>query len=227
MKLLIVEDNRSQASLLCRAFAERGHVVDACDSGEFACQQAQRGAYDVVLLDWNLPGLDGVTVCRELRRVGNNASVLMVSVRSEVADKVTALEAGADDYVVKPVDMHELIARVHAVARRRVANGPAELCSGTMVLSERERSVRVNGVAVELTHREFTLLAFLMRRTGETVSRSDIISHVWSAMGDLGSNVIDVYVRRLRGKLGAAGHRLKTVRGIGYRLDAGDSSEEN
>ncbi|HVJ19513.1 MAG TPA: response regulator transcription factor [Polyangiaceae bacterium] len=227
MKLLIVEDNRSQASLLCRAFVERGHVVDACHSGEHACQQAQRGAYDVVLLDWNLPGLDGVTVCRELRRVGNNASVLMVSVRSDVADKVTALEAGADDYVVKPVDMHELIARVQAVARRRVAGGPAELRSGAMVLSERERSVRINGAVVELTHREFTLLAFLMRRAGETVSRSDIISHVWSAMGDLGSNVIDVYVRRLRGKLGVAGHRLKTVRGIGYRLDAADVNEEN
>jgi DNA-binding response OmpR family regulator len=159
MKLLIVEDNRSQASLLCRAFTERGHVVDACDSGEFACQRAQRGAYDVVLLDWNLPGLDGVTVCRELRRVGNTASVLMVSVRSDVADKV--------------------------------------------------------------------LLAFLMRRAGETVSRSDIISHVWSALGDLGSNVIDVYVRRLRGKLGPAGRCLKTVRGIGYRLDADDLNEEN
>jgi DNA-binding response OmpR family regulator len=227
MKLLIVEDNRSQASLLCRAFVERGHVVDACHSGEHACQQAQRGAYDVVLLDWNLPGLDGVTVCRELRRSGNNASVLMVSVRSDVADKVTALEAGADDYVVKPVDMHELIARVHAVARRRVASQPAELRSGAMVLSERERSARVNGAVVELTHREFTLLAFLMRRAGETASRSEIISHVWSAMGDLGSNVIDVYVRRLRGKLGAAGHRLKTVRGIGYRLDSDDGNEEN
>jgi len=227
MKLLIVEDNRSQASLLCRAFVERGHVVDACHSGEHACQQALRGLYDVVLLDWNLPGLDGVTVCRELRRIGSNASVLMVSVRSDVADKVTALEAGADDYLVKPVDMHELVARVHAVARRRVANQPTELRSGTMVLSERERAVRMNGIAVELTQREFTLLAFLMRKAGETVSRSEIISHVWSALGDLGSNVIDVYVRRLRGKLGVAGHRLKTVRGIGYRLDLEDTSREN
>src|SRR5262245_29869209 len=102
MKLLVVEDNHAQANLLGRAFAERGHAVETCPNGEHACEQLQRDAYDVVLLDWNLPGLDGVSVCREIRKCGSDASVVMVSVRSDVKDKVMALEAGADDYLVKP-----------------------------------------------------------------------------------------------------------------------------
>jgi two-component system OmpR family response regulator len=223
MKLLVVEDNHSQASLLGRAFSERGHAVDTCPNGEHAFQQLRTDAYDVVLLDWNLPGLDGVSVCRELRKAGNDTSVVMVSVRSDVKDKVMALEAGADDYLVKPVDLHELIARVQAVARRRVGGRAAVIRAGGITLSERERSVSVLDQPVELTQREFALLAYLMHRMNETVSRDEIVANVWTSMVGLGSNVIDVYVRRLRGKLGAAGAQLRTVRGIGYRFEPDES----
>lgn len=226
MKLLVVEDNHSQASLLGRAFSERGHAVDTCPNGEHACQQLRKDAYDVVLLDWNLPGLDGVTVCREIRKAGNDTSVVMVSVRSDVKDKVLALEAGADDYLVKPVDLHELIARVNAVARRRVGGRAAVLRAGGITLSERDRTVLVNDQPVELTQREFSLLAYLMHHTNKTVSRDEIVQNVWTSMDALGSNVIDVYVRRLRGKLEAAGSQLRTVRGVGYRFEPNESTAQ-
>ncbi len=205
---------------MARVFAERGHVVDACHSGEHAIEQLKHRDYDVMLLDWNLPGMDGLTLCREMRRAGNQSAVVMISVRSTVFDKVVALDTGADDYVVKPVDMQELVARVQAVARRR-GIAPMVLRAGALVVNEHDRSVRIGEADVSLTQREFLLLCYLMRRAGETVPRGDIVSHVWSRMGNLDSNVVDVYVRRLRTKLRRAGEILLTVRGVGYRLETG------
>jgi DNA-binding response OmpR family regulator len=223
VKLLVVDDNRAQAGLMARVFSERGHVVDSCHTGEHAIEQLKQRDYDVMLLDWNLPGMDGLTLCREVRRTGNQSAVVMISVRSNVFDKVVALDTGADDYVVKPVDMQELVARVHAVARRRGV-APLVLRAGSLVVNEYDRSVRIGELGVNLTQREFVLLCYLMRRSGEVVPRGDIISHVWSRMGNLGSNVVDVYMRRLRTKLRRAGDILKTVRGVGYRLETGQQA---
>ncbi len=206
MKLLVVEDNHSQASLLGRAFSERGHAVNTRPNGEHACQQLRRDAYDVVLSIEPARARRRVTVCREIRKAGNDTSVVMVSVRSDVKDKVLALEAGADDSPGQAGGSPRAHRARHAVARRRVGGRAAVLRAGGITLSERERSVLVQEQAVELTQREFALLAYLMHRTkrGRCPARRSSRT-CGRALDGLGSNVIDVYVRRPRGKLGAAG----------------------
>jgi two-component system OmpR family response regulator len=217
LKLLVAEDNMAQAGLFSRALTDAGCVVDVAHTGEQALELAESNPYQVVLLDWNLSCQDGISVCKKLRALGSDAFIVMVSVRSEVWEKVLALDAGADEYLVKPVDLRELVARVRAFGRRRSGERPAVRALGGIHLDERELSVVVDGTPVELTHREFRLLSYLIRRAGETVSRSDIMADVWSN-GALASNVVDVYVRRLRAKLGGAGGQLQTIRGVGYRF---------
>ena len=217
MKILIVEDDRKLSGFLQRAFTEEGYVADGCRSGADAAAQALAIDYDLVVLDWMLPGQDGLSVCRELRRRGVGSPILMLSARAEVAEKVAALDAGADDYVTKPFHLDELMARARALLRRG-ALAQEILHVGPITLDLRQRQVQVEGSRIELTAREFALLELLARNAGRLVTRAEILAQVWQANFDPESNVIDVHVSKVRDKLGAAATLLSTVRGRGYRL---------
>jgi DNA-binding response OmpR family regulator len=218
MKVLIIEDDRKLASFLSRAFSEEGYVVDTCRTGAEALQQSRVIPYDLLVLDWMLPEGDGLSVCRELRRLGNTVPVLMLTARGEVGEKVTALDAGADDYVTKPFHLDEIMARARSLQRRASSSFEGSLRAGPIVLDMRLRHAHVDGARIDLTTREFALLALLVQKAGRVVTRSEIFEQVWESRFDPGSNVIDVHVRNLRDKLGAAATWLETVRGQGYCL---------
>lgn len=218
MKVLIVEDDRKLLSFLCRAFEEEGYTVDVCRTGGEALRQATSIQYDLIVLDWMLPEQDGLSVCREVRRIGNAVPILVLTARSEVGEKVTALDSGADDYVTKPFQLDELMARARALTRRSTGAQDGMVRAGPVVLDLKERRAHVSGVKIELTTREFALLWLLARRAGRVVTRSEILAHVWDMRTDPGSNVIDVHVRNIREKLGTAANYLETVRGQGYRF---------
>jgi DNA-binding response OmpR family regulator len=222
MKVLIVEDDRKLLGFLSRAFSEEGYVVDVCRTGAEALHQATSIKYELIVLDWMLPEQDGLSVCRELRRIGSAVPVLMLTARSEVGEKVTALDGGADDYVTKPFHLDELMARSRALTRRSTGANDGVIRAGPMVLDQRERKAHINGVRVEVTAREFALLALLARNAGRVVTRSEILAHVWDMRSDPGSNVIDVHIRNIRDKLGEAAAWLETVRGQGYRFSLGE-----
>lgn len=216
MKLLVVEDDRKLARFLCRAFNEEGYQVDLCRTGAEAIRQASEISYDMLVLDWMLPEGDGLSVCRELRRQGSRLPIIMLTARGEVGEKVLALDAGADDYLTKPFHLNEMLARVRSLLRR--TSGPSEgvLRSGPISMELHKRVVYVDNVRVDLTSREFSLLALLVRRSGKVVTRSEILAQVWEMQHDPGSNVIDVHIRNLREKLGASARYIETIRGQGY-----------
>lgn len=217
MKLLVVEDDRKLAVFLSKALTEEGYEVDACRSGKDALLKAAQGDYALLVLDWMIPDLDGLAVCRELRRAGNAVSILMLSARAEVGERVQALDAGADDYLTKPFHLDELLARVRAGVRRG-ASERRTLKVGILAIDLVDRVARVGPRRLELTPREFALLSLLARNAGRAVTRAEILQEVWQLSRDPGSNVIEVNVRNLREKLGAAAPPLETVRGAGYRL---------
>ena len=217
MKLLVVEDDRKLVRFLSKALAEEGYAVDACRGGREALEHVARNTYALVVLDWMLPELDGIGVCREIRRSGNAVPVLMVSARADVAERVVALDAGADDYLTKPFHLDELLARVRAAIRRgRVEE--RSLRVGGLSLDVVERIVLLDGKHVDLTPKEYQLLLLLARNAGRVVTRAEILAHVWRLTRDPGSNLVDVNIKNLREKLGASAPSLETVRGSGYRL---------
>jgi two-component system OmpR family response regulator len=191
-------------------------------SGDAALFQARVYDYDAVVLDVMLPGPDGVEVCRALRDRGRWSPVLMLTARDGVRDRIRGLDAGADDYLVKPFDFGELVARIRALLRRGAPERPAILVAGELELDPAARRVRQAGRQVELTAREFAVLEYLMRRAGEVVSRADLLEHVWDQHYEGSTNVVDVYVGYLRRKLGEPPdpQLLRTVRGAGYVLQA-------
>lgn len=217
MKVLVVEDDKKLARFLAQALTEEGYVVDACCRGRDALEQAKHITYALVVLDWMLPDLDGVTVCRELRSSANKVPILMLTARGEVGERVTGLDAGADDYMTKPFELEELLARVRAAIRRGQSE-PQTIRVGTLSLDSIEHIVHVAGSRVDLTPREYSLLALLAKNAGRVVARSEILSQVWETVRDPGSNVIEVNVKNLREKLGAVGPAIETVRGVGYRM---------
>lgn len=219
MKLLLVEDEERVARVLARGLAEEGHQVDVCATGLAAREQATTVGYDVVLLDWSLPDLDGISVLRDWRKRGLRTPVLLLTARGSTGEKVTGLRAGADDYLVKPFDFDELLARLEALHRRGGASDASAL--GPVTLDARRRALIVGARAETLTAREYGLVAELARHAGEVLSRSRLIETVWGQEFEGNSNVVDVYVGYLRTKLdrlGAAGVRIESVRGVGYRL---------
>ena len=220
MKLLVVEDNPKVASFLVRALSEEGHVVDQLSDGRSALEQLEHVPYDAILLDWMLPGLDGLSVCRAARDRGVRTPILILTARGEVGEKILGLDAGADDYLPKPFDLGELLARVRALGRRAAA---PTLRLGTLVLDPVSRQVTVAGRAIELTTRELALLAYLMQHAGRAVSRSELLQKVWSTSFDRASNVVEVHVKNLREKLGDQEGLIQTVRGVGYRAVAPSS----
>jgi two-component system OmpR family response regulator len=206
MKVLVVEDSKRLGSFLKRALEEEGYVADIAVDGTTALAQAENIPYDVIVLDWMLPDIDGVRVCRELRARGVPIPIIMLTARGEVAERITGLDAGADDYIVKPFDLGEFLARVRARARREI--GGNAMVIGPLMIDRAERRAVLAGEVLSLTPREFSLLAHLARNAGRVVPRTELLSKVWETMFDPGSNV----------KLGSHATMIETVRGTGYRL---------
>jgi DNA-binding response OmpR family regulator len=226
MRLLVVEDAEKLARTLKRGLEKEGYAVDTLGDGRLAQARLRSRAdeYDLVLLDVMLPGVDGFTICRDLRERGLTVPVLMLTARDTTDDKVTGLDSGADDYLVKPFAFEELLARVRTLLRRPRGALPAALMAGDLVLDPVSRSARRGTTDLELTTKEFALLEFLMRHPGEVLSRERILDHVWDDEYDASSNVIDVHLKNLRRKVdGTDGPSLfRTVRGVGYCLRAPD-----
>jgi DNA-binding response OmpR family regulator len=217
VKILVVEDNERMSRFLVRALSEEGYVVDAVSDGATALAQLKTIPYDLVVLDWMLPEFDGLSVLRALRAGNLKLPVLMLTARSGVPERIAGLDAGADDYLTKPFDLSELLARVRAL-RRRADGVERVLRVKPLVLDLVQRTAAVDGRMLDLTPREFVLLAHLASSAGRAVSRSEILSKVWNMSFDPGSNVVDVHVRKLREKLGTSADLIETVRGVGYRL---------
>jgi len=220
MRLLVVEDDVKLARALERGLQREGYAIDVADTGDHALTQATANDYDAVVLDVMLPGRDGFDVCREMRRAERWAPVLMLTARDQVSDRIRGLDAGADDYLVKPFDFGELLARLRALIRRGPSERPPVLEVGELRIDPAARIVTRAGKQIELTVREFALLHFLAQRAGEVVSREQLLEHVWD--NDEGStNVVDVYVGYLRNKLERPfrGKIFRTVRGIGFMLE--------
>lgn len=225
MKILVVEDHKKLASFLLRALTEEGHVVDLVTDGETALKQASSIAYDIVVLDWMLPEIDGLNVCRMLRARGVQTPILMLTARADVSERVMGLDAGADDYVPKPFDLGEFLARVRAL-HRRSAGTSTVLRVGPLVIDRQERRATVDGRALTLTPREFALLAYLASETHRVVPRTELMSKLWDMRFDPGSNVLEVHVKNLRDKLAEHASLIKTVRGVGYRMSITDEASE-
>jgi len=219
MKILVVEDNKKLASFLLRALVEEGYVVDVVSSGAVAVEQVQSIAYDLVILDWMLPEMDGLSVCRTVRARGNQVAILMLTARAEVPERIAALDAGADDYVPKPFDLGELLARVRVRARRN-GGGDQVVRVGALLVDRTDRRAMVDGKRLDLTPREFALVVYLAREAGRVVPRTELLSKVWETAFDPSSNVVEVHVKNLRDKLGARAAMIETVRGVGYRMVA-------
>jgi len=227
VRLLIVEDDRDLRKFLSNAFREEGYEVDDVDSGDRAVERGLAGTYHCIVLDVMIPGRDGFAVVDELRARKVATPVLMLTARDDLDSRVRGLEKGADDYLVKPFDLTELLARVHALIRRaEMRHQDVTLNAGPIALDPLKRRVTCSGRVVDLSPREFTLLEFLMRNADRTVSRSRIAEAVWNYKFDPETNVVDVYVKYLRKKLNLDGVNvaIRTVRGVGYRLDTGSDT---
>jgi two-component system copper resistance phosphate regulon response regulator CusR len=221
MRILLVEDEPSAARFIAKGLREATYAVDVAADGTSAAIQCQQNDYDAVVLDVMLPGRDGLSVCRELRASGSDVPVLMLTARDAIEARVQGLDAGADDYLTKPFDFRELLARVRALTRRdRRPLAPARIDVGDISIDVPARRVYRRGEEVSLTSREYALLEFLARRAGEVVGRAEIAEHVWDEHYDPFSNVVDVYIQRLRRKLDEPGvpSAIRTRRGQGYQL---------
>ena len=222
MRILLVEDERKVASFIARALRENTYAVDMAESGEKALELGTDVTYDAILLDVRLPGMSGIEVCRELRQRGIEAPVLMLTARGLVEQKVEGLDAGADDYLTKPFVLTELLARVRALVRRGFHTGNARLRYGDLELDRHRRRANRGKEMIPLTSKEFSLLELLLLRAPELVTRSEIVEHVWDCHFDSETNLVEVYVNRLRQKIDRdrAAKLIHTIRGVGYRLGA-------
>jgi two-component system, OmpR family, response regulator MprA len=225
MRVLVVEDEPLIAEVVARALAREGLTADVVGDGDAALRAvgaAPRGCppYDLVVLDLLLPGRGGLEVCREIRRTDGRTPIIMLTARDALEDKVLGLDSGADDYVTKPFELEELLARIRSLLRRARPAVPSRLEAAGLVLDGSARDVHFSGRPVPLTDTEFRLLEHLMRRAGAVCRRQELLEQVWGYQFDPGSNVVDVFIRRLRHKLDAAGcpPRIDTVRGTGYRF---------
>jgi len=218
MKILLVEDERQVASFVTRALRENSYTVDLAETGEKAIELATRTPYDSILLDVRLPGVSGLEVCRELREAHIDTPILMLTARSLVEQRVEGLDAGADDYLTKPFAVAELLARVRALVRRRLNDGGRLFRYADIEIDRHQRRVTRAGRSIPLTAKEFALLEFLMGRAPDVVPRSEIIERVWDVHFDTETNLVEVYINRLRQKLGVEGESkvIHTVHGIGY-----------
>ncbi len=222
MKILLAEDDLRLARAVRRVFEEEKHEVEISGDGKAALTSARGGAYDVMILDVMLPEMDGFDVCRALRSSGVQTPVLMLTARTDVQDRVKGLDSGADDYMVKPFAVAELLARVRALGRRgqQSTNGRDQMKAGDLLLDVSRHSAIRGDREIELTVKEFQLLELLLRHQGQVLSRSQILDHVWQYDRDFASNVVDIYIHYLRNKVdkGFKAQLIHTIRGVGYML---------
>jgi two-component system copper resistance phosphate regulon response regulator CusR len=222
MRVLLVEDDDRLASSVASQLRQAGFAVDIVARGEDALRESAISPYDAIVLDLQLPDMDGVEICRRLRERGTPVRIIMATARDGVADRIAGLDTGADDYLVKPYSVRELIARLRALLRRPEAALPTVYRVADLELDTPTRVARRGGRIIDLTTKEFVVLEYLMRNAGRVLTREQISEHAWDANYDPFSNVIDVYVARLRRKVDAPGEPalIDTVRGAGYRLAA-------
>jgi len=216
VRILVVEDESKLADLLARGLREEGHAADVATEGEQALWMAQAAPFDAIVLDVMLPGIDGFEVCRRLRASDVWAPVLMLTARDAVEDRVAGLDAGADDYLMKPFAFDELLARLRALTRRAPAERPTTVEVADLRLDPAAHRAWCAGVELDLSAKEFALLELFMRNPGVVLSRDQLLDGAWDMSFERRSNIIDVYVRYLRGKIGR--DSIDTVRGRGYRL---------
>jgi DNA-binding response OmpR family regulator len=222
MKILIIEDDQKIASFVQKGLKEQGYVVETCHDGDAGYDRAVGESFDVILLDIMLPGRDGLSILRALREQKNTVPVILLTARSGLGERVEGLNLGADDYLPKPFYMEELIARIIAVSRRASGEQLSIIRQGDLSINLITREVKRADQPLELTSREFNLLELLMRSPGRVYSRTQLLEHVWGYDFDPQTNVVDVYIRRVRGKIGTSTEpsRIETVRGVGYRFRA-------
>lgn len=224
MHILVVEDEERLAALVRRVLVEERHAVDVAHDGDTGLDLADSDTYDLVILDVMLPGMDGFEVCRQMREDGVETPVLMLTARGAIEDRVAGLNVGADDYLVKPFALEELLARVNALLRRRKGSleTSTELRAKDLTLDLVRHEVRRGNRIIELTAKEFALLEYLMRHPGQVLTRTQITDHVWRYDIDALSNVVDTYIHYVRDKVdrGHSTPLIKTVRGVGYKIDA-------
>jgi two-component system, OmpR family, response regulator len=218
VRVLIVEDEPSLSKQLAAALAQAGYAVDCAADGERADFLGQTEHYDAILLDLGLPEIDGLTVLRRWRESGLAAPVLVLTARGSWHEKVQGIDGGADDYVAKPFRMEEVLARLRALIRRASGQLQPELRCGAIALDPRGARVTLHGAPVKLTSHEFRVLSYLMHHRGRVVSQGELMDHIYAHSAERDSNTVEVFIARLRRKLGAS--TIETVRGLGYRIDA-------
>jgi DNA-binding response OmpR family regulator len=227
MRVLLIEDDRKAAKLLSKGLNEEGFVVDVAATGEAGEEQAFVNEYDVIVLDWLLPGKDGLAVCQALRARDVTTPILMLTARHSLADRVSGLSTGADDYLTKPFAFAELLARICALLRRARVARPPVLRVTDLTLDPANRRVTRGGVKIGLTSKEYTILEVLMQNAGETVSRTRLVERVWDEASEVLDNLVDVHVSHLRKKIDRepGSSLIQTIRGFGYRLGIPESAD--
>jgi two-component system, OmpR family, response regulator len=218
LRLLVVEDDKDLNRQIVSALEQAGYAVDRAFDGEDGGYLGETEPYDAIVLDLGLPMVDGVTVLQQWRRAGKTMPVLILTARDRWSDKVAAFDAGADDYVVKPFHVEELLARMRALLRRAAGHATSEIACGPVRVDTRASRVLVDGQPIKLTSHEYRLLAYLMHHQGRVVSRGELVEHLYDQDFDRDSNTIEVFVGRLRKKLGV--EVIQTIRGLGYVLAA-------
>lgn len=228
MRILIAEDDAPLATFIAKAFKSEDHGTEIAFSGEDALQRMQKGAFDLLILDLNLPVISGSEVLSKVRSGNPDIPILILTATDEVAERVACLDAGADDYLTKPFSFSELSARIRAVLRRKNRGGQAYLKVADLELDYMQRTVHRGDRNIELTPKEFGLLEYFMRNSGRRITRNMIIEHVWKLSPDTMTNVVDVYVNYLRKKIdeGAKFRLIKTIRGVGYEFGVSETADE-
>ncbi len=224
MRVLLIEDDATLGAALQEYLTDQGYAVDWLQQGERALEELNNQVYDLLVLDWNLPGVSGLEVLQQLREINNAIPVLMLTARDDLSDRVAGLDAGADDYVVKPFDLAELAARIRAFRRRRAGQGKPEIEAGPLVFDTVGREVRCRNERLVLSVRELSVLEMLMMRCGRVVTKQQIVNSLSAWDADFSENAVEVYVYRLRKRLERTGVSIQTVRGFGYLLDVESKS---
>lgn len=223
MKILLIEDDKRLSKLVKQVLEDEHYSVDVENDGECGLEVALRAVHDLIIVDWMLPGRDGPSICRSIRSAKMTLPILMLTARGQIEDRVTGLESGADDYLIKPFDFDELIARIRALSRRYAPGSldPAELRLGSIVMDVKAHTVRRGNQSIELTKKEWELLEYFLRHPNQTLSRPAILDYVWSYEASVQPEMVDVYVSYLRQKITVTGMKdpIQTIRGFGYMLE--------